>query len=306
MAGTQRTDRPKITFFGSGPVAAASLKLLADDFDIEAVITKPRPPHHRGDVPVVDLANELGLPLLEAKDKDELDKLFTSNPVTNKLAILIDFGIIVSRKVIDYFELGIINSHFSILPALRGADPISFAILSGQKQTGVSLMLLVEAMDEGPLLAYGEYNLPADITTPQLTEHLINFSHRLLIEVAPKYLAGTVKPHDQSITGRKSSYSRKLTKQDSILDWQKPVAELEREVRAYAGWPRSRCTIGTTEVVVTSAHILNGDGAPGTLWLESKQIGMHGADGILVFDTLIPAGKKEMSAAAFMAGYKPV
>ena len=146
----------KLVFFGSGPVAASALRLLVKGFDIEAIITKPRPAHHRGEVPILAAAQELSLPIFTAANKQELDELFSTNPVSSRLAVLIDFGIIVSQKIIDYFPLGIINSHFSLLPQWRGADPITFAILSGQARTGVSLMLLVEAMDEGPLLAGGQ------------------------------------------------------------------------------------------------------------------------------------------------------
>src|SRR3989338_3276247 len=198
----------KVVFFGSGPVAAASLALLASNFAIEAVITKPKPSHHRGEVPVLEVAKRLGLPVFAAANKQELDELFAKKPAKSELAILIDFGIIVSRKVIDYFPLGIINSHFSILPQWRGADPITFAVLSGQATTGVSLMLLVEAMDEGPLLAYGEYGLPPDITTPKLTGDLIKLSHVLLVETLPKYLTGKLQPVPQTVTKRDVSYSR--------------------------------------------------------------------------------------------------
>src|SRR5690349_4191168 len=129
-----------ITFFGSGPVAAESLRLLAQSFTIEAVITKPRPAHHKGSVPVLELAEKLQIPVRTASTKSELDALFDSRPVKSRVAILIDFGIIVSQQVIDYFEYGIINSHFSLLPEWRGADPITFSILSGQPRTGISLM----------------------------------------------------------------------------------------------------------------------------------------------------------------------
>lgn len=295
-----------IVFFGSGPVAAASLRLLAQDFEIEAVVTKARPAHHRGDVPTIAAAEELGLPVLTVANAGQLDKLFAGagRPVSSQLGILIDFGIIVSQKVIDYFPLGIINSHFSILPQWRGADPISFAILSGQPQTGVSLMQVVPALDEGPLLAYGTYDLPPAITTPELTEHLINFSHLLLQRTIPQYLSDKKPGQPQSVTGRPVSYSRKLTKTDGLIDWHKPAAELEREVRAYAGWPRSRTRLGKTDVIVTKAHVAEGTGQPGELWLKDKQLGVHAADGVLVINSLIPAGKKEMPATAFLAGYK--
>src|SRR6202000_1513764 len=107
----------------------------------------------------VDMAQRLGLPLCTAATRRELGTLFVGASFKSNVAVLIDFGIIVSQSVIDFFPNGIINSHFSLLPEWRGADPITFAILSGQKQTGVSLMLVVEAMDEGPLLAVGEIEL---------------------------------------------------------------------------------------------------------------------------------------------------
>ena len=292
-----------IVFFGSGPVAAESLRLLQQDFEIEAVITKPRPPHHKGDVPVIKLAEELGLPILLAANKAELDALFSTKPVQSQLAVLIDFGIIVSQQVIDYFPLGSINSHFSVLPEWRGADPITFSILSGQKQTGVSLMLVSEAMDEGRLLAYGEYDLPADITTPLLTTHLINFSHALLKDALLKQFASPGPGVPQELTGRTVSYSRKLTKADGVIDWTKSAIQLEREIRAYLGWPRSRSTIGTTDVIITQAHVIEGSSTPGTLHIENKQLGVYCGEGLLVIDKLIPAGKKEMPAAAFLAGY---
>src|SRR5687768_10593623 len=125
-----------IVFFGSGPVAAESLRLLAQDFTIEAVITKPRAAHHKGDVPVLTLAESLGLPTETAYDKKSLDKLFETKAFKSRLGVLVDFGIIVSQAVIDYFPFGIVNSHFSLLPEWRGADPITFSILSGQKETG--------------------------------------------------------------------------------------------------------------------------------------------------------------------------
>lgn len=293
-----------IVFFGSGPVAANSLRLLAKDFAIEAVITKPRPPHHRGDVPVMTVAKELKLPVLTAANKRQLDELFATKTFTSRLGLLIDFGIIISQAVIDYFPLGIISSHFSILPEWRGADPITFAVLSGQRQTGVSLMQIVAALDEGPLLAYGVYDLPTDITTPLLTEHLVNFSHMMLKQAIPKYLADGKSGQPQTVTGRQVSYSRKLTKADGVIDWNKPAEQLEREVRAFLGWPRSRTTLFGKDVVITKAHAAGGTGKAGSLKVEGRELSIYAAKGRLVIDRLIPAGKKEMSAAAFLAGYK--
>jgi methionyl-tRNA formyltransferase len=298
-----------IVFFGTGPVAAASLKLLAQTFEVEAVITKPRPAHHRGSVPVLETAQALGLPIVEVVNKKTTSEAVATAGFKSRLAVLIDFGIIVSQDVIDRFEFGIVNSHFSLLPQWRGADPITFSILSGQSKTGVSLMLLVEAMDEGPLLAIGEYDLPRDITTPKLTDDLVGLSYALLKDTLPKYLSGEVKSAPQekvaAAVGYSSepSYSRKLTKEDSILDWHKPAAQLEREIRAYLEWPKSRTMLGGHAVIITQAHAADGEGTPGELWLQDKHLGIYCAKGILMIDALKPAGKGEMSVSAFLNGY---
>ncbi|HUC89925.1 MAG TPA: methionyl-tRNA formyltransferase [Patescibacteria group bacterium] len=293
-----------IVFFGSGPVAAESLRLLSKDFSIEGVVTKPRPSRHRGSVPVLELAEKLKLPIKTVTNKQDLDALFGDNPFKSRCAVLIDFGIIVSQKVIDFFPLGIINSHFSILPEWRGADPITFSILSGQKQTGVSLMLLVEAMDEGPLLAYGEYDLPPKITTPELTDDLIKLSQALLESVLPLYIAGESKEAPQSLTGRAVSYSRKLSKDDSLLDWNKPAEELEREIRAYIEWPKSRTKLKDLELIITSAHVIEASGQPGSTTVIDKHPVFYCGKQALAIDRLKPAGKKEMTGEAFLAGYK--
>lgn len=297
-----------IVFFGSGPVAAESLRLLAKDFTIEAIITKPRPEHHKGPVPVLDLAAELKLRVITASGKKELNTIFDNRPVKSRLAILIDFGIIVSQKVIDYFPLGIINSHFSLLPEWRGADPITFSVLSGQKQTGVSLMLLTAGMDEGPLLAQAPYDMADDITTPQLTDDLIDLSYSSLEHIIPLWLEGTIKAAPQEAVTMSSltepTYSRKLTKEDGILDWSKPAVQLEREIRAFQGWPKSRTAFGELEVVVMKAHVQDASGTPGAHEVIGKKPLIFCGDKALVLDILKPAGKKEMTGEAFLAGYK--
>jgi methionyl-tRNA formyltransferase len=299
-----------IVFFGSGPVAAKALELLQASFDIEAVVTKPQPLHHKEVFPVLATAEKYALPVLTARTKNELNVLFAQQKLQSRLAVLIDYGIIVSQEIIDYFPLGIVNSHFSILPEWRGADPITFAILSGQEQTGVSLMMLVEAMDEGPLLGYGEYDLPADITTPQLTDYLIGLSHALLEHEIPRYIASEAKPAPQTITKRAVSYSRKLTKQDGALDWDKPAAQLEREIRAFIEWPKSRTTIAGKDVIITKAHVApshDTEAKPGKIEIvkEAGAIMVATSDGIFCIDQLKPAGKREMSATEFIIGYSP-
>jgi methionyl-tRNA formyltransferase len=290
-----------IVFFGSGPVAAQSLELLAQTFTIEAVITKPRPAHHRGDVPVLGVAKTYGLPVIEVSSKSELSEKIADASLASRVAVLIDFGIIVPQDVIEAFPLGIVNSHFSLLPEWRGADPITFSILSGQKQTGVSLMLLVKKMDEGPLLAQRTYEIRDGETTPSLTDELIRVSYSLLHETLPGYVAGDVQAQPQ--TPEAPSYSRKLSKEDGMLDWGKTAEVLEREIRAFTGWPKSRTELAGKEVVITKAHVVDTLSKPGELITTNKSLTIGTSHNALAVDSLIPAGKKEMPAAAFLAGY---
>jgi methionyl-tRNA formyltransferase len=291
-----------IVFFGSGPVAARSLELLARNFEVEAVVTKPQPPHHKQQFPVIAVAEKLGLKLLYTSNKQDLANLFAGKPVNSQLGVVIDYGIIIPKEVIDYFPLGIVNSHFSLLPRWRGADPISFSILNGDKETGVSLMTIVPALDEGPLLAQRPLQIAPDATTPSLTEELITLSDQLLTETLPMYIDGQIAASPQPAEG--ASYSRKLEKSDSQLDFNKPAAVLEREVRAFAEWPRSRAKIGNTDIIVTKSHVMSGTGTPGEIWRQNKTLGIYSSEGILVIDSLIPNGKKEMTSEAFLAGYQ--
>ncbi len=297
-----------ILFFGSGPVAAKSLELLLSWCEVEAVITKPQPPHHKELFPVIDIAQKYELPILTISSSQELDSLVADRRFISRVGVLIDYGIIVSEKVIDSFELGIVNSHFSLLPEWRGADPITFAILSGQRQTGVSLMLVVPKMDQGPLIAYGEYDLEPHITTPELTENLIELSNALLEHALPAYLAGSIEPQPQSVTGRNVSYSRKLVKEDGNMDWHKTAAVLEREIRAFIDWPKSFTTLAAKKVIITKAHVVpsqDPDKNPGNLEVlkDTGMLMIATANGTLCIDTLKPEGKTEMTAKAFIAGY---
>jgi methionyl-tRNA formyltransferase len=317
MLATEPTmlNRPKVVFFGSGPVAAKSLELLGVWCDIEAVITKPQPRHHKEKFPVIAVAETAQYPLLTASNKHELDELLFNSNFTSRVAVLIDYGIIVSQAVIDSFELGIINSHFSLLPEWRGADPITFSVLSGQKETGVSLMLLVQKMDEGPLLAQATYDLPDGITTPVLTADLIELSDKSLQQIVPLYLEGAAHAAPQRQIALPDhdvpSYSRKLNKEDGLLDFTKPAAQLEREVRAFAGWPQSRMVIGGKDVIVTKAKaqpansydtLMRNDAIGQPFTTPDGYIGVTCASGLLVIEELKPSGKNVMPTKAFLAG----
>lgn len=294
-------EKTPLVFFGSGPVAAESLRLLSNTFSIEAIITKPTTEQEMGSV----CSNT---PVFTVTNKYDLDKLIDSSNFSSAVAVLIDFGIIVSQKVIDYFPKGIINSHFSLLPEWRGADPITFSILSGQAQTGVSLMMLVEAMDEGPLLAQSTYDIETSETTPSLTEALIELSYQSLDTILPLWLKNKVEPAPQesvSIAQNKTpTYSRKLTKEDGALDWNKSATQLEREIRAFVGWPKSRTKLGDIECAITKSYVINKTGTAGEIFIDGKILGVYCGADALFLESIKPAGKNEMDSASFINGYK--
>lgn len=299
----KKTSEP-IVFFGSGPVAAASLRFLAQHYTIERVITKPRPPHHRGDVPVVELASKLGLPTTAANTRQQLDDIFDDYRPASRVGIIVDFGVIVSQKIINAFPLGILNSHFSLLPQWRGADPITFAILSGQQRTGVSIMQLAAALDTGPLLAQASIDIGPTTTTPQLTDELVSLSNTLLLKTLPAYLEGTLQPTAQDTNTMQPTYSRRLTKADGLIDWHKPAAQIEREIRAYQGWPKSTTKLGSVDVIVLQAHVADQTNPVGALHLDGKILLVGCSEQSLAIDKLQPIGKAAMDVAAFIAGYK--
>ena len=291
-----------VIFFGSGPVAAKSLTLLEQNFTIEAVVTKPRPPHHKGAVPVLEAAERLNLPIYSTADKQALSDLVKNWGVTSKVAVLIDFGVLVPQELIDYFPLGILNSHFSLLPEWRGADPITFAILSGQEKTGVSLMLVTAGIDEGPLLAQSALTIQPTTTTPSLTEELINLSDTMLTSLLPKYMDESIKPYPQDLNSP-VTYSRKLHKDDGLINWEKPADQIEREVRAFVGWPKSRTSFGKIDVIITQVRIVDYSGKPGTTTIENKLPIVYCGQKALVIEKLKPSGKPEMTGEAFLNGY---
>ena len=309
MTNTSKTTpisgvNKKIVYFGTGPVAAASLDFIANHFDIEAVVTKPRAPHHKGIAPVEQLCGQRNLPLLFAANKQGVDELVQQKQFESRLGIVVDFGIIISQDVIASFPLGIINSHFSLLPEWRGADPISYTVLSGQPKTGVSLMVIEPALDTGKLITQKTIDVAEKETTGSLTDKLVDLSNQLILEYLPRYIAGDITPRSQPHPDR-ATYSHKLSKADATIDWSESAEIIERKIRAYQPWPKARAVLGTIECIITDADVLTGDQSPaGTLSFTNSELIVSCGQGALTIRTLQPLGKKEMPVKAFLAGYK--
>ncbi|MDB5175361.1 MAG: fmt, methionyl-tRNA formyltransferase [Candidatus Saccharibacteria bacterium] len=304
----------RLVFFGNERLATGLSTdlsilrgLIAAGYTIAAIVVgqedgrssrKTRP------LEIAALAQEHGIPVLApGKLSDIQDELAAYQAEAGVLAA---YGKLVPQSVIDIFPAGIVNIHPSLLPRHRGSIPIEGAILQGDSETGVSLMQLVSKMDAGPVYAQETVLLNGQETKQQLANQLAELGRDMLVQYLPAILTRSLTPSPQDDAA--ATYDSRLKKEDGIIEidgWMQPAIVLERKVRALAGWPRVRTTLGTTEMIITAAHVREGEGEPGTLWIDGKQLGIHCQDGILVIDSLIPAGRKEMTAAAYLAGYKP-
>jgi methionyl-tRNA formyltransferase len=303
--------KPKLLFFGNERLAtgvtttAPTLKALIDEgYEIAAVVvaqSEGRPSRKERRLEVAEIAEEHNIPLINPNPlyeaKDALAKFGA------EAAVLVAYGRIIPQEVIDIFPKGIINIHPSLLPRHRGSTPIESVILRGEKETGVSLMKLVTKMDAGPVFAQETVLLRGNETKQALADQLLNIGKDMLLQYLPDILNDKLKPSNQD--NALATKDSQISKQDSELDFEKPAIELERQVRAHAGWPRSRALIGTTEIIITGAHAEDVSGLAGTLWLDGDKLAIHCSEGTLVIDTLIPPGRKEMTGQAFLSGYSP-
>ena len=243
------------------------------------------------DLEVAAVAAQHDIPvLLPSKLGEVYDQLAAFGA---EAGVLVAYGKIVPQRIIDLFPFGIINIHPSALPLHRGPIPLESVILDGSTQTAVSLMALAAAMDAGPVYAQQAVELTGHETKQELADRLSNVGQNMMERHLASILDGSLQPMPQ--TDADATYDNLIQKADGVIDWNKPAIQLEREVRAYAGWPKSRTTLGGIEIAVTKAHVA-GEGDDG--------LSMQTSEGTLIIDELIPAGKKAMSGCDFLRGYK--
>lgn len=294
-----------VVFFGTGDVSLKTLEGIHPTIAVEAIITKPdlvTSSGHRLQPAVKTWATKHTIPCHQPANKAELIELFSSTQFSSRLGLVVDYGLIIPTGVIDSFELGILNSHFSLLPKWRGADPITWSILAGDKATGVTIMQLEAGMDTGDILAVEEYDLAVKETTESLTTKLITISNKLLLVTIPKYLAGTLTPQPQDNT--QATFSKKITKQDGELKPEKYSAtELERQIRAYLGWPGSYIERKGIRLTIKQA-LADQESLPiNTLMEHNGKLLLGCKEGSLDILSIQPAGKKPMDAKGFVNGY---
>jgi len=299
---------PTVLFFGNEQIAtgisssAITIKSLIDaNYSVQANVVH-NATNNRRNKKITDnitVSEQNNVPIVvNPSNQDLLLFIQQNNP---DIGVLVAYGKIIPQNVIDMFKFGIINIHPSLLPLHRGPTPIESVILQNSKNTGVSVMSLSAKMDAGPIIAQKELPLNGSESKKQIAESLLSLGSQLLLSAIPKLIDGTLLPTKQIES--LASYDNKISKQDGIINPQKTADGLEKEVRAYLGWPGSRLEVHGTWLTVTKASTSKIPTIKGILTLKDGQL-LYGCNGgSLKIEQIKPSGKKEMSAAAFCNGY---
>lgn len=297
-----------IVFFGSGDIGLATVKNLAKSIDVEALITKPDV-FLRGKQlsPLIKTwAQSRSIPVYQPVDKAQLAELATKAGFKSPAGVVAEYGLIIPQSVIDYFRLGILNCHFSLLPRWRGADPIRAAILNGDKTSGVSLMVINQALDEGDIIAQADTDVSPQETADSLRAKLIKLSNQLLNQHLFSYLDNKLTPQPQD-NNQQATYAPKITKASGQINWSDKAGTIERQIRAFVGWPGSFGKLGGKDVTILDAEILKTTvpikQKPGAIIPDASHLLVQTGDGVLKVNKIHPAGKKPMTGGDFIRGY---
>ncbi len=298
---------------GTPQFAVPSLQaLVREGYEVVAVYTQPDKRAGRGQrpasSPVKQLASSLGMEVVQPdrlKDAAVVERLRGFRP---DLIVVAAFGKILPPEVLTMPRFGCLNVHPSLLPRHRGPSPVAAAILSGDAVTGVTIMLLDEGVDSGPILSQREVPILEDDTRESLTARLAEAGAQLLIETIPLWIEGKIVPEAQD-EGR-ASYSSALDRGAAEIDWRLPAVELWRRIRAFHPWPGSYTWWRGRRLKVLKAVPLDTDlsaGAGEVVALPQGSpaaVGVGTGGGILGLIVVQPEGKRQMSAEEFVRGHR--
>lgn len=290
--------------------------LLPQGYEISTVITRPDKPTGRGreiifsSVKKVALAHNIPVWQSGSFKKPENSEALAAYRAD--LYIVAAFGQILPQVVLDQPCYGTLNIHASLLPTYRGADPISTAILQGDAETGVSIMLLDAGIDTGPVLLRCHIPVAADETTSSLTEKLAHLGAQALLEALPLWIAGTITPTPQNV--QQASHTRMLRKEDGAIHWDRSALAIARQIRAYIPWPGSYTHWKGKLLKIVEAQALpqqsDASTVPGTVKIRAvadhKTFVVVTGDGLLEVKQLQLEGKKAMAADEFLRGYAQI
>ncbi|RVU40043.1 methionyl-tRNA formyltransferase [Rheinheimera riviphila] len=298
----------RIIFAGTPDFAARHLQALLDsEHQVIAVYSQPDRPAGRGQQlqasPVKQLALAQQIPVYQPKSLKKSKAQAELAALNADLMVVVAYGLILPAVVLQTPKLGCINVHGSLLPRWRGAAPIQRALWAGDIETGVTIMQMDEGLDTGAMLSIKSLAITATDTSASLYDKLADIGPQALLAALTDLpaLQQQAKAQDDVL----ANYAEKLSKDEALLDFNKPAAALEREIRAFNPWPVSYLQLGAQQLKIWQARVepTHATAAPGTvLSADKKGIAIATVDGVLVLQQLQPPGKKAMAAADFLNG----
>jgi methionyl-tRNA formyltransferase len=303
MAAPTAATSLRLVFMGTASFAVPSLKALARSrHSVIAVYSQPARPAGRGmrtrPSPVHTAAADLGLEVRTPPTLRDEAAQAALEELKPDLAVVAAYGLLLPRSILDAPRLGCINLHASLLPRWRGASPIQHAILAGDVESGVSIFEMEPSLDTGPVLTMERVPVPPDITAGLLHDKLALLAADLAVRVVDALAEGRVRTKPQPTEG--VTYAPKLEKAQGRIDWSKPAAELERQLRALTPWPGCWTELEGERMKVLAGHVVAGTGEPG-LVLDDRLTVACGRDALRLTCLQRPGGKP-LKAEAFLRG----
>lgn len=296
----------RIVFMGTPDFAVPSLQALIDaGHDVCAVYTQPDKPQGRKQIltapPVKTLALEHDIPVFQPntlKNEDEQARLRELAP---EVIIVVAYGKLLPKAVLDIPPHGCINVHGSLLPRWRGAAPIQWAVIAGDEMAGVTTMQMAEGLDTGDMLLTYETKVGEKETAGELFDRLAQSGAELLTQTLVKLDEITPRPQDDA----QSCYAHMLNKQMAVIDWSKSAHEIDCLIRGLNPWPIALTTLSGERLKVFAAEKANGNGEPGTVLEADPKKGLTVAcgEGALKLTEIQLVGGKRMKATDFLRGH---
>lgn len=302
----------RIVYMGTPNFAVPALAALHETgaglgWEVVGVVTQPDRPAGRGKrllmSPVKEYALAHDLPVLQpGRLRREPDAIQSLAGLAPDVMVVAAYGQILPKAVLEIPRFGCLNIHASLLPAWRGASPITAALLAGQAETGVTLMLMDVGMDTGPMLAQAKMAIGADDTTASLSKKLAAQGAALLVETLPHWLDGEIAPVDQADLPGEVSFCSLVKKEDGEIDWKQPAAHIERMLRAYTPWPSAFTAWKGQNFKIWQARVLAGNAGAGKVVSTENGVAVGTGNGLLELVIVQPAGKRAMDIRSFLNG----
>jgi methionyl-tRNA formyltransferase len=299
----------RVVFLGNDVWSVPSLQALANSsHEVALVATRvPRPAGRGGKLratPVAEAARTLGLPLAEAETVKRGAGLEAIQNAAPDVLVVVAYGEILPKDILEIPRSAPVNVHFSLLPALRGADPVRRAILEGLQVTGVTTIRMDEGADTGPILLQQDERIRDGDDAGSLGARLAEVGRSLLVRTLDRLEDGDLQERPQDDAA--ASLAPKLRSEEEWLDWSEDARRVGLRVRALAPDPGARTRFRDRILKVLKARASQGDGEPGTIVAVSKDaLGVAAAIGVVYLEEVLPEGRRRMSGSEFIRGYRP-